>query len=355
MKIAILADDGIGYVRPMAEGLARLLSEAGAEPRMYRKALCLLNRAVSGSPGVAGLKRTAKACLSPLYFQGLKSCSAIIVVQHLRDAFRDALALEAVRDAAPDVPIILYDLVYLPTVGLWGPWLEPGGGHMTGLDRYDWYLAASMRNRCPLPRGEHPCTQIGLQLDDGTLFPEQAGRIVALVDFERPAYPEERALQLRALQATGTEFIELKGTYSLQEIRTIYRRCRLYFLAHMESFGLPICELQACGSKVFTPKASWCDAHRLDDATTESRKLPSNIVCYENNVDRLVQEIERVKTEGSPAEVVHHFLRDHPQFFRGDLPAVRTFLGRLESGEIHARLHEQHAGLLGRVQVRPED
>jgi hypothetical protein len=74
------------------------------------------------------------------------------------------------------------------------------------------------------------------------------GEICTLIDFERPQHLPERAIQIQACLDAGIPFKVLHGSQSIQEIRTISGSCSLYLVAHCESFGLPICALQACGT-----------------------------------------------------------------------------------------------------------
>jgi hypothetical protein len=373
MRIAILGNRGIGYVRPMTEGLSRMLSGLGVEHKIFWPGVRLLSRPSSQRTGIsAQAKRWGKQWLTRPLLAQLKNYTAIIVVQHMRDAFRDSLAVDEIRRAMPDTPVILYDLDYLPTVGLWGPWLTNliGGGTsdvsafipqndlnvyeepVHGMDRYDWYLCATTVGRCPMPEGFHPCTPIGLHLDDGTLYSAQSGRFVALVDFERPANLKERQMQLDALRETKTDFIILKGLYPMRAIREIYRQCSLYFLAHMESFGLPICELQACGSYVMTPYDCWCDAHRLG---RHDAGLSPNFVCYHNDKDLLIERIQQIKSSPAPETVIQRFLQFHPHFFRGNPEALKGFLSKLERHEITSQSHREHAAVTSLIPVRPAD
>ncbi|MFH0881284.1 MAG: hypothetical protein V2A34_16355 [Lentisphaerota bacterium] len=347
MKIAILGHAGIGYVWPMAMGLSRMLSRAGVDHEVFWNGLQLLRRSTGHS---FHPKQLAKTFLSLPFLARLKTFDAIIVVQHLRDAFSDALAVEWLREKLPGTPIILYDLVYLPTVGLWGPWLPQANqqsGRTFGLERYDGYLCVSSINRCPMPPGDQPVQQIGINLDDGSLYPEQ-GRFLALVDFERKDFSEERAIQLQALKNTKTEFIELHGQYPIMEIRKIYRRGSIYFLAHMESFGLPICELQACGARILTPRPDWCDAHRLP-----AQSLSPNFFIYENDTDLLEKQILELRTTMNPVQNLNTFKTHHPHFLHGDMDALQVFLDKLKTHEIHAKSHLQYADLMKSIAIRP--
>ena len=134
------------------------------------------------------------------------------------------------------------------------------------------------------------CSVIGLDLDDGSLRPTPKDDFLALIDFERPSEMKERATQIAALEETKTPYVVLNGRYSISEIRKIYRQCSLYFVAFRESFGLPICELQACGAYVFTPYADWCPSHWIkpDLSAPGPGLLSPNFVVYDGDKDRLV-------------------------------------------------------------------
>jgi len=191
-------------------------------------------------------------------------------------------------------------------------------------------------------------------LDDGSLFPEQRGRCSALIDFEQPRQRKERERQIAALTATNTPYEILSGEYPIREIRKIYRRTSLYFLACMESFGLPIAEIQACGGLVFTPHADWCQSHGIksDPAADGLGALSPNFVVYGKDKDGLTREILRAKTTHDPAEVRRRFEQYHPQLLRGDMAALSAFLSGLEQGRIHSRSHEAYGELLSRAPLR---
>lgn len=345
MKVAILGDTGPGYICPMMQGLDRMLRKLECKTVLPPYGIKMLSK----SPG---LKGNVKTRFFRPYSSLLSDCDAIVVVQHLQDAFRTSLKIDELRLIFPDKPIILYDLVYLPTVGLWGPWLEPSGpDSIRGLDRYDWYLCVSAQNRLPMPEGNQPCSEIGIDLDDGTLFPDQKGSFRALVDFEREAFPRERQVQLDALKKTGTEYTVLSGRYSISEIRAIYRTCSIYFLAHMESFGVPICELQACGSYILTPYSEWCDAHRL----LESSGLSPNFIVYGDNEQDLVQAIEKLKADMNPQKVAERFHEYHGHFMTGNLNALQNMLDKISRNEITGQSHQNYKNMTQQIQQRPND
>jgi hypothetical protein len=265
------------------------------------------------------------------------------------------LADDLLRGELQSTPIVLYDLVYLPTRGSWMDHLRdgcpqmgiPDGGHF-GMERYDWYLCASVVSEYPMPNGIQPYFHVGLNLDDGTLFPDQRGQFVALLDFPRKEHIEERNVQIEALRATDTPFIELKGKYKISEIRRIYRQCAMYFLSFRESFGLPIVELQACGAKVFTPYADWCPSHwiKSDLRIPGAGRLPSNFVVYDNSKDFLISEIQRLRASFDPNAVRRQLLVDHPELYVGNTESLSDFIRALKAGDIHSASHKKHKTLI---------
>jgi len=279
--------------------------------------------------------------------------------------------IELLRRLLPSIPIVNYDLHYLPTIVKWGRAILNGEDAgltdadmqgiergVLGMDRYDWYLMVSTASELPMPPGAQPCSVIGIHLDDGSLYPAQNGELRALIDFaqERNDYPSYRAKQIDGLERAGIPYEILDGTYTAAEIRAIYRRTGIFMLAHRESFGLPICELQACGSLIFTPHASWAGAHWMKDdpASPGPGAHSPNFRIYDNDIGVLTAQLEDAKRTFDPARVVDTFNEYQPQLFRGDSAALLLFLGLLRRGEIHARLHSEHAllGKLRRPQVR---
>jgi hypothetical protein len=116
-------------------------------------------------------------------------------------------------------------------------------------------------------------------------------------------------------------------------------------LAHRESFGLPIVEVQACGGQIFTPRAEWAGAHWMKDDLSEpgAGEHSSNFIVYENSVDSLVEELIVARDAFDPHARLATFREQQPHLLQGDLTAVSEFLNDLERGKIHSRLHREHA------------
>src|SRR5690349_13899495 len=194
MRVDILANDRASFIQPMAEGLARMLISAGVDAQVHLDGLAHLMRALSidfstarsfvgSSTKLLGNRREFDT-----FVESLRGADAIVVVANVPGSFSRSLYpnIEVLRELLPDVPIVNYDLHYLPTLYSWSKailrdeetkltreHLEVLRKGKFGLERYDWYLMASVATEIPLPAGRHPVSLIGLNLDDGSLFPEQ--------------------------------------------------------------------------------------------------------------------------------------------------------------------------------------
>lgn len=367
MRIAILANEKASFIEPMAEGLARMLGACGVEPIIFPDGLD--NLALRQSIDTGSIRSAASSSLRlrasrkkfDSFIDELSGVDAIVVVANVPISFSKSVFpnIEVLRERLPDVPIVNYDLHYLPTLDSWARLLLRGektklagddlamfekGGF--GLERFDWYLMAAVGTELPLPPGPQPYSLIGLDLDDDTLYPDQGDEFRALVDFEqnRGDYPRYRKAQLEALKLAGVQHTVLEGTYSRADIRKIYRSTSIYFLASAESFGLPICELQACGAKIFLPNAYWAASHWLgrDLYTEREPELSPNFVIYDDDADRLARRIDEVRASYDPAATRATFEEYQPHLLHGDRNALTAFLDSLKSGAIHAHLHEEH-------------
>jgi hypothetical protein len=367
MRVAVLANERASFIKTMADGLARMLRDCGATPEMHYDGLSNLMRRQSldfssaRSLLASTIKLRANRGAFDAFVQRLIGVDLIVVVANVPGSFSATLFpnVEILRELVPHVPIVNYDSKYLPTLDSWSRVILRGEKTLLsaedlrvvdrgafGLERYDWYLMASVGTHIPLPTGSQPYSLIGIDLDDASLFPEQHSHFQILLDFAqmRRDYPSYRAVQLEALRLSGVDFVVLDGTYSREEIRNHYRQSTALMLAHAESFGLPICEIQGCGGLVFTPDPHWVTAHWLGRDYDRKRepRLTSNFILYENDPIRLAETIASVRNTYDPEEVRNTFHREQPELFFGDRDELRTFLGRVQSGEIHAELHRQH-------------
>lgn len=365
-----MANEKDSFVRPLAEGLARMLTGCGVSPEIHYDGLEVLSlplelrrRTPRGVIAHAVKSRGHRRRFDDLV-ERVRGADAVVVVAHVPGSLsRHTLQnIGRLRARCRKLPIVNYDLIYLPTVEKWGPAMLRGEREGMspeelklitprpyGLERYDWYLVGSPASELPMPPGPQPFSWIGIDIDDGTLYPAQGKRFHLLLDFEqdRGAYPGFRKVQLEALKKARISYEILEGRYSRDEIRAKYREAGGLMLAHRESFGLPICEVQACGGQIFLPRAEWAGAHwikqRLSDAGPG--KHSSNFVVYRNTVDALVDKLITAEQSFDPTRRLETFMKCHPQLYRGDRDALKKFLAQLESGAIHSKLHSEHVAV----------
>lgn len=367
MRVAILANDRASFIRPTAEGLARMLKACGAEGEVHYDGIANLMRRqridATSARSLAGstLRLVSNRRIFSVFVEKLRGADLIVVVSNVPGSFSPSMLpnVEVLRALLPKTPIVNYDLHYLPTMGTWPKFLLRDEAtkfgkedlHVFakgkfGMERYDWYLMASVGTHVPMPPGPHPYSLIGLDLDDGSLYPDQQGRFQVIVDFEqtRHPYPPFRRVQLEALRLSGIDHVLMEGHYSLEEIRAVYRQSAALLLGHAEAFGLPICEVQACGASIFYPDVQWVPAHWLgrDYHNKRVARLTSNFVLYENDAHALADRLQEARDTFDPAAARATFLREQPELFKGDLSELKDFLRRVDNGEINGSLHEQH-------------
>ncbi len=377
MKVAVLGENKPGFIQPMSLGLTTMLTRLGVESQYFPDGLALLNYQQQ-----AGLKNNVKSKskrfvkstinrFKPQRYllqqtvtrKQLKAFEAhmaefdlIVVVCHIPTAFvrRELAGIEKIRSMF-DIPIILYQNYYLGTRGNWYQNIvKPtnyGGGF--GLERYDWYLAASVISEYPLTGEGHPCSVIGHDLVDDSLNVNTDKPFKVLLDFERKGFEKYRAIQLRALEETGTQYTQLSGRYSQQQIRALYSEHSALFLSFRESFGLPILENQLCGNFIFSPYKHWAPSHYLNKQAVQNDEglLGSNFRVYENDLERLKLQLVQCKAHYHPQQVREVFEAQYPQFYHGDLGALKIMLDKVIAGQIHGRSHLEYeklnAGIVG--------
>lgn len=367
MRIAIMADDADSFIRPLSQGFQRMLEKAGIESKIFYDGLEFLDcrdpdLSIKTGTATSFVRSVRNRLYHPQsrfikkFWKELEAFDVMVVVHHMPTAFLNyhLARIEEVRIRRPNMPIILYDLIYLSTVGEWIDFLKNGndyhgfikGKNHFGLERYDWYLVCSASTDYPMPKGFQPISLVGCNMEDDTLYPEQT-EFRALIDFERPNHMQERAIQILALQKTNTPYTVLHGRYPMAEIRKIYRQSSIYFLAHLEAFGFPICEVQACGGLVFTPYAQWAWAHyqKSDLTVPGGAALSENFRVYDNSLDKLCEMIEESKASFNANQNRSVYLANDSRFLKGNQYALEEFLLKLQQGEVNSKNHLEYEKL----------
>lgn len=366
MKVAILAAPQPGFIPPMARGFKKMLGRLEVEAEIFTNGLAMLNyshthrlktAAKNGLKSALNMVRKSSFLLqqnvTPTELKAFETrlgeFDLIVVICHIPDAFlADKLCgIERLRQQFK-TPIVLYQNYYLPTRGDWAERIKARGGF--GLERYDWYLPASVVSEYALTQDvltqdtttpePHRFSLIGHDLRDDSLFVEsnKADKpFKVLLDFERKGFEAFRALQIEALEQTNTDYTQLSGRYSLADIRQIYRQHSALFLSFRESFGLPVVENQLCGNFIFAPHKKWVPSHYIDKPLHQAGEgaLGVNFRIYDNQLETLKAQIIQCRENYQPKQVVVDFKRQYPQLYHGDLEALQGLLAKVGAGNLH--------------------
>ncbi|NQZ06005.1 MAG: hypothetical protein HRT35_02495 [Algicola sp.] len=373
MKVAILGENKPGFIQPMSLGLTSMLTRLGVESQYFPDGLALLNYQQQASvknrakmrvkktinrfiPQRFVLQQNVTAKQLKVFEAHLPDFDLIVVVCHLPTAFinTELAGIEKIRTMF-ELPIMLYQNYYLATRGKWYKNIvnpaNYGGGR--GIERYDWYLAASIVSEYPLTGVGHPCSVIGHDLVDDSLCINAGIPFKVLLDFERKGFEKYRRTQLRALAETNTPYTQLSGRYSQQQIRALYCEHSALFLSFRESFGLPIVENQLCGNFIFSPFKHWTPSHFIGKSVYDRGEgdLGRNFRIYDNDVEKLKAQLIKCREHYQPQQVRDDFAAQYPQLYHGDLDALQAVLDKVSSGEIHGRSHlgyeKLNAGIVG--------
>lgn len=367
MKAAILANDQPGFIKPMAAGLQKMLRSLGHDVDVFPDGLAMLNYGAFKA-AQERLKNRAKSLINLVkperfllkqhvswfdlkrFEAKLAQYDVIIVVCHIPDAFlaNKLLGIERIRQKVQR-PVVLYQNYYLATRGDWSQKIITLGGNNKGygLERYDWYLAASVVSESPLSKQAHPYSLIGQDLRDASLVAEAKPSFKVLLDFDRKGFEQFRQLQIQALEQTNIEYTQLKGRYSQADIRQLYRQHSALFLSCRESFGLPIVENQLCGSYIFTPFKNWAPSHYINKSLHASGEgdLGDNFMVYDNDVEKLKQQLLSCQKNHPGEQIEQSFKRQYRALYQGDLRQLSNFVTKLARGEINCTSHVRHQEL----------
>lgn len=358
MKIAILANDAATFVKPMADSLAKMFLEVGEEPTVYDNGTHFLRSLTVPQVGnnlLSYFKNVlidiAKIVVNPfvkfrykrhLLFtsfqtleENLSKSDLIIVITDEPMAFGPKFGIEELRRKF-SVPIVLYTLA---NVMLWPDSIYK----VQKLERYDWYLYISSIHENPLPRSYDVFSLIGIDLRGNTLYPDQKD-FLAILDFPQKGCENERAIQIQALKETNTSYYQLDRPMTIEEIRKIYRTSCIFFISSEESFGLPIVELQLCGSYIGTPFKTWAPSHYINKNVYEKGEgdLGKNFIVYNNDKEILKNCILQIRSNYDPQVVIKDFAGTYPHLYYGNLGELQKFIDLVKKGVIHAGSHQSY-------------
>lgn len=363
MKFVIFTDNNYNYRKPMADGLCSQLRRMGHNVILYDAGnywlskTSILRTIVSDIyKYLTNLKEGRKLFVPKLkdicffnlrHKKEIMESDCIIVVDNCPNVYyKDNVSrIEEIREYY-DGPIVNYDLHYMPSQGWYGM-IKQKNINNFGLERFDWYLPASVVTEFAVPKSlPHIYNCIGFDLRSEDLYPEQA-EFLAVLDFAREGKEEERSIQIAALKATQTKYICLNGKYTRKEIRSIYRRCNLYFTSTRESFSLPVLEVQLCGGMIATPYAKWLPAHFVDKDiySIGEGNLGSNFIVYDNCQSKLEKQIIQLKQSFNAQRNVENFKTEYPSYFEINKDELADFCLKVQNKQIHGELHKGYINL----------
>lgn len=377
MKIAVLGNNRPSFVKPMSESFIRMCNDIDIECVFFQEGTDLLEK---GSLPIKNrfttkFKFFVKSILNNFkkdkyeipkfidiesFSKELKKFDLIVVVAHLPSTLSGACftGIESLRSLSK-TPIVNYDLVSWTTRG---PWIEKVKtnslyGGFTGFTRFDWYFTLSNISEFPEKKNlNFPGTTIGGNFNAQYLFPNQNGFKI-LLDFKRDSNLIERGIQIKVLERLQITYTVLDGSFSHEELCSVIRTHSAVFLAHRESFGLPIIEAQLCGLKIITPYKYWAPSHYINKEVTESGQgdLSSNFIVYDNNEDILEKELIKLKAEFDANRNLEIFTKSQPHFHKGNLDALSEILKKFESGELNSISHENYSNIEDEIIVEISD
>jgi hypothetical protein len=203
-------------------------------------------------------------------------------------------------------------------------------------DRYDWHFAVSDITEIKgVPSNQDSWSRVGLRLKEANLTYSTKKDLIALIDFPQTGNEKFRAQQIQALKKNNISYIELSndGIYSIDDIRSFYSQCSMYFIQKIEAFGLPIAELLASGAQVFCANKDWPMSWRMGvdagDKNSPGEYLPDIFTIYDSS-DDLERKLRLFKENwhslSTPKKIFEEFIRNYPHFYYGDMPSLALSL-----------------------------
>lgn len=257
----------------------------------------------------------------------LRKYDFIIISECIPNAFwKNYYAIPELKEKIK-VPIGLYEVYFLDSATHYIDYLKQSNDNLQ--NTYDFHLAVSeVSYTKTIPNQEK--FQIGLNLNSFKLAPSTKAEFFALIDFPLPGGENERKIQLEVLRKLKIPYIELIGSYEIEEIRLYYKNAAIYFIQHFESFGLPIAECLSYGTAIFTANNGWPMAFRLDD---EPELFGSGILadCFYTYNDQfeLEKQISQFRDsfdpKNTPQKIFHSFLKNYPSFYYGNRAEMDRF------------------------------
>lgn len=307
-RVAIISRAGYRSPRYLATGLQRMLDRIGAKADCFLHGMSWLETIRQRR---ASRRHRAIAAVADVWVRYLKRYD-LIVVSDTIGAARDATLLAPLRTLGR--PLFFYEVFALSGSRHWLDRFPP-----SAVSLFDAFLVSSaIHDDAPVPGP--PIFEVGLELLEAPTQRRDRPPL-AMIDFERKGYEEDRRLQLDALGDVDMPHFSLQGEYTFREIVVEYERSAVAFLAFPEAFGVPIAQLQNQGSLIASPHRSWAKRHALLPAGSvfhDEAPFTDNFVFYTDRQDLAQQLRERVRG-WDPSAVARRFREQQPHLAQGNI------------------------------------
>jgi hypothetical protein len=365
MRIAILSDDSYSYTKPMAISLSKMLNQLNVKNRIFYNGTKALNYR-SEKNLFENIKEIIKIIIN-LFIKNrfiIPSYKDLIILKKQLKKFDVIIVCAAIPISLAknyyngidllrkyfNTPIINYD------VHFWASMegrkfirklnVESKWGGFCGFERFDYYLTASNISEIPVKKIFWPVSVIGANFTNKYLKPRQI-KFRALIDFKRKNFLAERKMQIEILKKLNIPYTILSKKYEHSKIYKIYSKHSIYFLAHRESFGLPIVELQNCGCYIFTPYKKWAPSHYINKSiySRGEGNLSKNFIIYNNDPLLLEKKIKKIKSNYLAKKVIYEFKKKNGNLYKGNLKILDSVIKKIKTGKINYNSHLKYKEL----------
>jgi hypothetical protein len=335
VKIALLSREDPSSPRVLAEALSAHLKRLNIDVELFF-GIDFLRRLKEPAtrewspPHIASFRSLRDAARDALLIRKLRAYDAVILCDYIPTAFhRNDYKIESLRESLQK-PIVLYEVLYLGSTPFQERKLR--AANEPGVERYDWHLSVSpIGDEVEIVSGRWSC--IGLNLSEMGLVPPAVKKFEALLDFPQPGYELYRDQQTRILSELQIPTKSLSGQYSISNIRSLYQQAAVFFTQTPESFGVPIAECFAMGTRVLVPKITWARAWRVKDTDNNDRLLNPFIVydSWDDLRTKLINERERFDSTETAQTIAAQFKLNYPRYFFGDTERLMEALEKIKS------------------------
>jgi hypothetical protein len=265
-----------------------------------------------------------------IFLKKLATYDIIVISECTPNGFWEGYYAIEVLKSKLKKPVLYYEVYYLGNAPTQIQRLQHEGE--PGIDRYDWHLAVTDITEIkssPLDKW----SRIGLNLEHTGLKPIVKEKFLVLIDFEQPGYEQYRNQQIQVLKEIGIPYIELKGSYTIDEIRYLYSQAWVLLIQFPEAFGLPIAECLACGAYIMTPSSAWPMSWRFDENPQIHSEglLPDFFQVYSSREELktiLINSHLSYDLHTTPFSIFSSFTKQYPHYYYGDPTALNVALAQ---------------------------